>query len=112
MKSFLYVAVACFFTLSVYSQNSNKDSIEEYAEKLSTSVSQELNFDDGERLYLYKALYAIEQTRRKTQGKPYSNPDELKSDNLKIDKTFERMLSVKFSDSEIVAINQLIAKAQ
>jgi hypothetical protein len=99
-------------TLGVNAQDYSNVKADDYAEKLATTISQELNFDDSKTLYLYKALKRIEQTRKTTEKQLGGRPNELKVQNQRIDETFNRMLSVKFSESEIVAINQLISKAK
>lgn len=110
MKSIIYIAFIALTTIGVYAQDNSEQEIAESTKALATKISQELNFDDDETLYLYRSLYSIEKTRIRAEEQLSDNPEQLGATNEKIEKTFHKMLSAKFSESEIASIKQLAAK--
>jgi len=112
MKSIIYIAFIVFTTIGVYAQDNGETEMAESSKALATKISQELNFDDNETLYLYRAIYSIEKTRHRAEEQLSDNPEQLSATNQKIKKTFHKMLAAKFSESEIASIKQLVGKAE
>lgn len=112
MKSIVYLAFIVLTSLGVYAQENSQQEMAETTKALATKISQELNFDDDETLYLYRALYSTEQTRKRAKEQLGSDPDVLNATNEKIEQSFYKMLTAKFSENEIASIKQLVAKEE
>lgn len=112
MKSIIYIAFIALTTFGVYAQDNSQQEMAETTKALATKISQELSFDDSETLYLYRALYSTEQTRKRAQEQLTENPEELNATNEKIEQSFYKMLTAKFSENEIASIKQMVAKEE
>lgn len=112
MKSIIYIAFIALTSIGVYAQDNGETEMAESSKALASKISQELNFDDSETLYLYRAIYSTEKTRLRAKEQLSDNPEQLSATNEKIEKAFHKMLTAKFSESEIASIKQLVGKAQ
>jgi hypothetical protein len=112
MKSIIYIAFIAFTTIGIYAQENSQQEMAESTKALATKISQELSFDDDKTLYLYRALYSTEKTRLRAQEQLNDNPEQLDATNQKIETTFYKMLSAKFSENEIASIKQLVVKPE
>lgn len=110
MKNFFFIAFILFTAASVYAQDNAKTEIAEATKVLASKISEELNLDDNETLYLQRALYSTEETRVKAKEQLSHDPVQLNAINEKIEQAFHKMLVAKFSKSEISSIKQLIVQ--
>ncbi len=110
MKVFFYIALFLITSVGVYGQENTQQSISESSKATAAKVSEELNFDDSESMYLWRAIYSTEQSKQRAAQQLAEQSEQLKEMNKKIDDQFVKMLKAKFSDTEIVSIQQILDK--
>jgi hypothetical protein len=110
MKAIIYIAFIALTSIGVYAQENAQQELAESTKVTATKISQELNLDDDQSIYLYRAIYSTEQTKQRALQQLGEDSEQLEEMNEKIDDQFNKMLKAKFSDSQIVNIKQLIAK--
>ncbi len=110
MKAIIYIAFIVLTSVGVYGQEINQQNLAESTKETATKISQELNFDDNESLYLYRAIYSTEQTKLKAKQQFGDNTEQLQEMNQKINDQFIKMLTAKFDASEIASIKQMMDK--
>lgn len=112
MKSIIYIAFIAFTSMGAFAQNNSEQGIAETTKALATKISQELNFDDDKTLYLYRALYSTEQTRDRAEQQLGAEPEKLEETYEEINNSFNKMLTMKFSENEIAGIKQIMKKQE
>lgn len=112
MKTIIYIAFIALTSIGVYAQESTQQELSESSKALALKVSQELNFDDNQTLYLQRAIYSTKQTKQRVRQQFGSNTSEYKDAEKKIDNQFVKMLKGKFNESEIATIKEFVAKEE
>jgi hypothetical protein len=110
MKSIIYIAFFVLTSVGIYAQEINQQELAQNTKETATKISQELNFDDNESLYLYRAIYSTERTKLKAKQQLGDSAEQLQEMNQKINDQFIKMLSAKFDTSEIASIKQMMNK--
>lgn len=110
MKSIIYIAIFTIMSFGVNAQEANPKSLAETSKETSMKISQQLNLDDDQSLFLYRAIYSTEMSRVRAEEQLSSEPEQLKATNEKIDKSFVSILKSNFSESEITQIKKLYKK--
>lgn len=116
MKAFIYIAFIALTTVGVYAQQSssqNGSSQQELADstkELASKISQEFNFEDSETLYLHRAIYSTNLSKKRIHESLTENSEQFEDAMKQIDDQFEKMLKAKFDDLQITNIKDFIAK--
>jgi len=110
MKSILYLAFFLFTSIGVYAQEVTQQSLVESTKETATKISQELNLDDNKTIYLHRAILSTEQTKLRAKEQLGENPEQLEAMVQKINDQFGKMLTAKFTETEITSIKKLIKK--
>jgi hypothetical protein len=112
MKALIYIAFIALTSIGVYAQENTIQELAESTKAEATKISQELNFDDDQALYLYRAIYSTEQSKQRAHDQLEENSPQLQEFEQKIENQFGKMLEAKFSESEIVSIKALMVKKE
>ena len=110
MKKFIYLIAIALFTFGGYAQTLNKADLAETTKTTAYNISKELNFNDNQAMFLYRAVLSTAQSRKRAKEQLADDPEKLKSANKKVDEAFDRMLNAKFSETEVASIKELLKK--